>query len=229
MRMPEMNIWLQNQGFEVSRTYNKDRVGYDFTIRKKGAEGIYRNHHDFFPYPEDCSDSVRDRLQRMFLENLVDDFYKAFPELDRNAKPGTDYTKYSFRNGDKICIDKRNTKRMVGCYEGIQNVIFNYPATIVFWTDGTKTVVKVGPDDKWDPEKGLAMAIVKKAYGNKGNYCNEVKRWLPKTAEEFLTQEAYYGLVLGIEDSKSKKLSVVQKACQRIQNAARAAIEDLSK
>ena len=43
----------------------------------------------------------------------------------------------------------------------IKNVIFNDPATIVFWNDGTKTVVKCGKNDTFDPEKGLAMAISK--------------------------------------------------------------------
>ena len=62
----------------------------------------------------------------------------------------------------------------------IKNVIFNDPATIVFWKDGTKTVVKCQDGDEFDPEKGLAMAIVKKAYGNKGSYCNKLKKWLPK-------------------------------------------------
>ena len=62
----------------------------------------------------------------------------------------------------------------------IKNVIFNYPATIVFWKDGTKTVVKCQDGDDFDPEKGLAMAIAKKAYGNKGSYCNKLKKWLPK-------------------------------------------------
>lgn len=62
----------------------------------------------------------------------------------------------------------------------IKNVIFNNPATIVFWEDGTKTVVKCQDGDEFDPEKGLAMAIVKKAYGNKGSYCNKLKKWLPK-------------------------------------------------
>lgn len=51
---------------------------------------------------------------------------------------------------------------------GIENVIFNDPATIVFWLDGTKTVVKCGEDDIFDPEKGLAMAIAKKSLGNQG-------------------------------------------------------------
>lgn len=60
----------------------------------------------------------------------------------------------------------------VGEY-GIQRVIFNNPATIVYWTDGTKTVVKCQKGDEYRRETGLAMAIAKKHLGNKGNY-NEV-------------------------------------------------------
>ena len=52
----------------------------------------------------------------------------------------------------------------------IEKVIFNKPATIVFWTDGTKTVVKCGDGDMWDEEKGLAMAICKKLIGLKEFY-----------------------------------------------------------
>lgn len=66
----------------------------------------------------------------------------------------------------------------------IKKVIFNDPATIVFWSDGSKTVVKCQDGDIYDPEKGLAMAISKKALGNKGNYCNEFKKWLPEDEEE---------------------------------------------
>lgn len=60
----------------------------------------------------------------------------------------------------------------------IKNVIFNDPATIVFWSDSTKTVVKCQPGDKFDPEKGLAMAITKKTMGNTGSYCNVFKKWI---------------------------------------------------
>lgn len=62
----------------------------------------------------------------------------------------------------------------------ITKVIFNGPATIVFWKDKTKTVVKCDKDDVFDPEKGLAMAISKKFFGNKGNYYNIFKIFLPK-------------------------------------------------
>lgn len=66
----------------------------------------------------------------------------------------------------------------------IERVIFNDPATIVFWSDGDKTVVKA-VNEAYDPEKGLAMAITKKLLGhNKGNYYNELKKWLPSNEKE---------------------------------------------
>lgn len=61
----------------------------------------------------------------------------------------------------------------------IVKVIFNDPATIVLWGDGTKTVVKA-KNEPFDPEKGLAMAIAKKHFGNTGCYYEVFKRWLPK-------------------------------------------------
>ena len=63
-------------------------------------------------------------------------------------------------------------------YPSIERVIFNNPATIVFWSDGTKTVVKAS-GEKFDEEKGLAMAIAKKAMGNNSGYFDEFKKWLP--------------------------------------------------
>lgn len=60
----------------------------------------------------------------------------------------------------------------------IKKVIFNDPATIVLWNDGTKTVVKCQEGDTYDKEKGLALCIAKKALGNKSNFNNEFKRWL---------------------------------------------------
>ena len=60
----------------------------------------------------------------------------------------------------------------------IVDVIFNEPSTIVRWKDGTKTVVKCGKRDNYDKEKGLAMCIVKKINGNKGNFNNLFKKWV---------------------------------------------------
>ena len=59
----------------------------------------------------------------------------------------------------------------------IKDVIFNNPATIVFWEDGTKTVVKA-ENEEFDPEKGLAMAIAKKALGNNYDYYDVFKKYV---------------------------------------------------
>jgi len=66
----------------------------------------------------------------------------------------------------------------------IKKVIYNYPATIVFWNDDTKTVVKAQGDDVYDPEKGLAMAICKKTMGNNTrDYYKIFLKHLPKEEE----------------------------------------------
>lgn len=62
----------------------------------------------------------------------------------------------------------------------IVKVIYNAPATIILWDDQSKTVVTCGEGDIYDPEKGLAMAVAKKYFGNKGRYYEQFKRWLPE-------------------------------------------------
>lgn len=53
----------------------------------------------------------------------------------------------------------------------IKAVYFNDPLTCVIWEDGVKTFVKnVDGELKYDKEKALAMAISKRAFGNKYNY-----------------------------------------------------------
>lgn len=74
---------------------------------------------------------------------------------------------------------KNITKVLKSFQPHIKKVIFNDPATIVLWDDGTKTVVKA-QNEPFDPEKGLAMAIAKKYLGNKAHYYYMFKRWLPK-------------------------------------------------
>lgn len=60
----------------------------------------------------------------------------------------------------------------------IKRVIFNDPATIVIWEDGSKTVVKCQPNDEYSKETGLALCIAKKYLGNKSNFNNVFKKWI---------------------------------------------------
>lgn len=68
----------------------------------------------------------------------------------------------------------------------IDRVIFNDPATIIIWNDGSKTVVKRSEDDIWDPEKGFCMAVIKKLYG----HTSFIKRFMePEEEMSILTVE----------------------------------------
>lgn len=48
----------------------------------------------------------------------------------------------------------------------IAKVMFNNPATIVFWADGTKTVVKCMEGQEFNEYYGVACAIMKRFFGN---------------------------------------------------------------
>ena len=68
------------------------------------------------------------------------------------------------------CTIKENLKRYIESVHGFcsfKKVIFNDPATIVFWSDGTKTVVKCREGETFDKWTGLAMAIAKRVYGSR--------------------------------------------------------------
>ena len=55
-----------------------------------------------------------------------------------------------------------------------KKIIFNAPATIIIWSDNSKTVVKCGENDIFDPEKGIALCFMKRALGNKSGPFNKV-------------------------------------------------------
>jgi hypothetical protein len=65
------------------------------------------------------------------------------------------------------CKKKRTPKKDPRLSEFIDKIIAQDTATIIFWKDGTKTSVKCGKEDKYDYEKGIAMATLKYMFGNK--------------------------------------------------------------
>ena len=101
---------------------------------------------------------------------------------------------------EKYCDE--DIKQVRNLYYGlslsIKDVIFNPPATIVFWMDGTKTVVKDQGEVFYDPEKGMAMAVAKKAFGNQGNYYNQFSKYLDiyEKKQEAESTSSYVNTVL---------------------------------
>lgn len=63
------------------------------------------------------------------------------------------------------------------------NVIFHDPATIVYWSDGTKTVVKCQHGDVFNPEVGLTTAMLKRYMGNDNTFKRVINKWLKHTGE----------------------------------------------
>lgn len=74
-----------------------------------------------------------------------------------------------------------------------KKVIFNPPATIIIWSDNTKTIVKCGPNDTYDPEKGLALCFMKRALGNNNKFHKvlnkEVLEYYMQRKEEPMPEE----------------------------------------
>ena len=58
-----------------------------------------------------------------------------------------------------------------------KQIIFNNPATIVIWEDGSKTVVKTMHGDKFNEEIGVAMAYMKKLLGSSTQFKKLVKKY----------------------------------------------------
>ena len=81
-------------------------------------------------------------------------------------------------NYDGAKIDSVITDEFSKSLDIIDRVIFNNPATIVIWSDGSKTVVKCQPGDEYNKETGLAMCIAKKYLGNKSNFNNVFKKYI---------------------------------------------------
>ena len=99
------------------------------------------------------------------------DGYKPFIDFDVRLYPSMN-----------PCVKKQN--------HGLtpRRVIYNNPATIVYWMDGTKTIVKC-ENEIFDEEKGLAMCIAKKAMGNTGAYYKVFKKHLyPNTKSKSIIE-----------------------------------------
>ena len=189
MRMDDMNKMFEERGFTVERKWESDRNGYRFTIAK---DDLCRS--EFFVYPKGVGPSVASKQQREFVEGMIARFRKDalstykidewedYCKSDIASLYPKDLYMVGGRCNEKILLQaKQFINRIYGATKfSIKDVIFNDPATIVIWLDGSKTVVKCQDGEAFDPEKGLAMAISKKALGNKHNYYHTFLRWLKK-------------------------------------------------
>lgn len=127
---------------------------------------------------------------------------------------------YFFKNGDsiktthKIIFEKDHE---MDIRDNIKDVIFNDPATIILWKDGSKTVVKAQEGELYDPEKGFAMAISKKVLGGQGNYYEVFKKWIPEKQKVDLNKMMNY--VLERVRANVREVITKSKAAKEVLNS----------
>ena len=127
-------------------------------------------------YIETVEKNMHDGLTRVILHTGHE---LTFLQGDLIADRGGNLSiRYGGLNAGKKSASAANTA-------AIKDVIFAPPATIIYWSDGSKTVVKCSEKDVFDPEKGLAMAIAKRCGGNKGNYYKEIQNWVEKSGKKY--------------------------------------------
>lgn len=86
----------------------------------------------------------------------------------------------------------------------INRVIFSGPATIVFWSDGTKTIVKCMDGDHYSYEMGIYAATLKKIFGE--SYSVFKKDVHDIVTEEIEAREAFLNkLKEKVKNSESDK------------------------
>lgn len=78
--------------------------------------------------------------------------------------PDTNYT--CVVSNPPYITKKYNEDGIVDILEDIESVIYNEPATIVTFKDGSKVCVKASKNDTFNKEIGLVYAIVKRLYAN---------------------------------------------------------------
>lgn len=83
----------------------------------------------------------------------------------------THATLHNVPEGDMTLVKRPTLKKekltMDSRYE-IKKILYNGPATIVYWADGEKTVVKCMDTDTFDPMAGFCAALAKRVYGSTG-------------------------------------------------------------
>ena len=150
---------------------------------------------------------------KLFDEIWYDDSYGKLPQSYR--RDNIDALLYYIKGSNKSpSANKETSERSYYMHYDIRRFIkkvkFNPPATIVFWTDNTKTVVKCKGED-YDPEKGLAMCICKRVLGDKGNYYEVFKKWLPKEDDSDVVQKVLEHIKPQTFEFELKPIDINQK------------------
>lgn len=126
-------------------------------------------------WPENMLTSLPTATYNFQIKDLLD--------LDTFAKTWNGITNDTIEGGRKAMKKFNDTMGIKGTHQDplnqkeveeeywefddlVKRIVFNPPATIVFWFDGTKTVVKCGKDQPFNPYYGFCAAVTKRMLGH---------------------------------------------------------------
>ena len=186
------------------------RKGHIIELAPETSVEIVRDLNDV---PAECckGSSLKDLANKYFKDDK--DSFMTYSKLPNNP---VNYTMADVRGTLELLSWYQNGREI--SFPLVEKVIFNKPATIVIWADGTKTVVKCQKDkngkyERYDKEKGLALCYMKKALGNKYDYYNVFGEWI-KPEVTAIYDESHPEL--GIQDLPPKNKKKFPKDIGRI-------------
>lgn len=140
------------------------------------ANKLYDSKGQLIGYIETVEKNMHDGLTRVILHTGHELTFRPGDLI--TDRGGNLSIRYGGLNAGKKSTSATNTAV-------IKDVIFAPPATIVYWSDGSKTVVKCSEKDIFNPENGLAMAVAKRCCGNDGSYYKEIRNWVEKSWKRY--------------------------------------------
>lgn len=145
---------------------------YITRVKAKISETDEMIHWEWMPYEEwrkgfdvPVSEDVKNYIHRdnMAIKNVINSEFAGFRKSGRYPWNSARGYIYSFKP---------------------KKVIFNGPATIVIWKDGTKTIVKRRECEEDDREKAIMYCILKKMCGNKAAMDKYLKLFLKEESND---------------------------------------------
>lgn len=169
LNVHDTDVYLELVGFEppffnCESTFYKI-TDYDTFVEYGGTNFKYYGYSSKYvlqaitklgPESKEVIRKMEERLTKRVREIIIPDVNKEEKEMNYNNIPAR-ATDNHMKIHAPIPIIK---------IPEISKVVFNNPATIVFWGDGTKTVVKCMEGQEFNEYYGVACAIMKRFFGS---------------------------------------------------------------
>ena len=173
------------QGISFDQCCNSTRVNFDldFNYWKEN----YPSTNDFHPEKSPEHEMARKAAKKMLYGDLANTFPADDPGYDASGHKvtfGVNFDRVFYEGKCEVVNDIYDIlgfKKPVSF--DVKEVIYNDPAVVVYWKDGTKTVA-TAQNEEYDPEKGLAICFAKKALGNSYKGMGRFKRLLKKALKK---------------------------------------------